>query len=73
MTVSNGMIARSLDKKQVPSYGAGDVNFEYVDDMAAINNHPGITDVQNTGTRKNRNIQGDGGGRQGRASKGKKS
>jgi hypothetical protein len=60
VSVSNGMIAASLDKGQhIPAYAVGDAYYEYTKSLDARNNHPGFTDVQNTGSRKNRDFRGE--------------
>jgi len=60
LTVSNGMIAKSLDSKvNPPSYAVGNSNFDSIDSLSNINNLPGITDIQNTGSRKGRDNRGE--------------
>jgi hypothetical protein len=72
LTVSNGMIARSLDHNTVPSYAAGDINFERMESLDSINNQPGVTDIENTGTRKGRDTRGESTVVPGNSPKGKK-
>lgn len=60
LTVSNGIVASSLDGKDgIPVYAVGDQSRELTRSMSNINNMPGFTDIQNTGSRKKRNTDGE--------------
>lgn len=60
LTVSNGMVASSLDSKEgIPTYASGDQRRELTPTMVETNNLPGFIDVQNTGERKNRDEDGE--------------
>lgn len=60
LTVSNGIVASSLDSKDgIPVYAAGDEVRATTETLATQNNLPGFSDVQNTGTRKGRNEDGE--------------
>lgn len=60
LTVSNGVIATSLDRNDgVPLYPTVDRG-SMTRDVTKTNNLPGFTDVQNTGPRKGRDENGEG-------------
>lgn len=60
LSVSNGIVASSLDSKDgIPVYAVGDQDHELTPTVASINNLPGFTDIQNTGTRKKRDDNGE--------------
>jgi len=59
LTVSNGIIASTLDTNEVPSYAAGDDSFSTVDSMTNIADLPGVTDIANTGAQFDRDGNGE--------------
>jgi hypothetical protein len=60
VTVSNGILASSLDSNDgVPLYPTADADKSFTSQLDAPYNHPGFTDVQNTGPRKGRNTAGE--------------
>lgn len=61
LSISNGIIAKSLDdnKINIPQYPTGNFNYQKTETLDSIYNHPGMTDVQVTGSRKDRDESGE--------------